>query len=126
MRTFLTLGGVLGFLAVAIGAFGAHALKTTLKANDTEAMFQTGVQYHSAHALALLVVALLIGQLPDVKLLRTAGWLFVAGVAVFSGSLYALAVTNVRFLGAITPLGGLAFMAGWVCIAAAGRQSPSR
>jgi uncharacterized membrane protein YgdD (TMEM256/DUF423 family) len=122
MRTYLTLGGILGFLAVAIGAFGAHALKTTLEANQTTAIFQTGVQYHITHALALLLIALLIGQFPNAKLLRTAGWLFVAGIVIFSGSLYALALTNIRFLGAITPIGGLCFLVGWIMVTAAGRK----
>jgi uncharacterized membrane protein YgdD (TMEM256/DUF423 family) len=123
MNRWIVVGGILGFLAVAIGAFGAHALKATLEANGTTAIFQTGVQYHSTHALALLLVALLSEHFPHAKPLRTAGWLFVAGVVVFSGSLYALALTNIRFLGAITPIGGLCFLVGWVIVALAGRKT---
>jgi uncharacterized membrane protein YgdD (TMEM256/DUF423 family) len=122
MNRLVFVGGVFGFLAVAIGAFGAHALKGTLEANQTTAVFQTGVQYHSAHALALLLIALLMGQLPQAKSLRTAGWLFVVGIVIFSGSLYALALTNIPILGAITPIGGLCFLIGWVMVAMAGRK----
>ena len=96
MRTYLTLGGIFGFLAVAIGASGAHALKATLEANQTTTIFQTGVQYHSMHALALLLIALLIGQFPNTKPLRMAGGLFAVGIVIFSGSLYTLALTNIK------------------------------
>lgn len=98
------------FLAVALGAFGAHALKGTLAANDTMEVWKTAVLYHFVHALALLVLA----TLP--VLTRAASGLFVAGIVIFSGSLYLLALTNIKWLGAITPLGGLCFLAGWVCL----------
>jgi uncharacterized membrane protein YgdD (TMEM256/DUF423 family) len=99
------------FLGVALGAFGAHALKGTLEANHTTEIWKTAVLYHFIHALALLVLA----ALPTLN--RVAGSLFVAGIVIFSGSLYLLALTNVKWLGAITPLGGLCFLAGWVSLA---------
>jgi uncharacterized membrane protein YgdD (TMEM256/DUF423 family) len=114
-RTFVILGAVMGFLGVALGAFGAHALDTTLKANQREGTFATATQYHLIHALALLAVAWAATHWPD-ALTTWAGYLFVAGIILFSGSLYALSITNQRWLGAITPLGGLAFLAGWVCL----------
>ena len=115
-RLFLTLGALLGGLAVALGAFGAHALRGQIAANLLET-YETGVKYHFYHALALLVVALLIGRWPQSNLPVVAGWLFVAGVIIFSGSLYLLAFTGIRWLGAITPIGGVAFIAGWLCLA---------
>ena len=106
-------------LAVGFGAFGAHALKNRL---DDYAMgvFQTAVQYHFYHSLALLAVGVIALSQPQTALLRSSGWLFLLGILVFSGSLYCLAMTGVRWLGAVTPLGGLAFIAGWACLAAAG------
>jgi uncharacterized membrane protein YgdD (TMEM256/DUF423 family) len=113
MNVFLfRLAAALCFFGVALGAFGAHALKRTLEANDTTEVWKTAVLYHFIHALALLVLA----ALPTVS--RTAASLFVAGIVLFSGSLYLLALTNVKLLGAITPLGGLCFLAGWVCLIA--------
>jgi uncharacterized membrane protein YgdD (TMEM256/DUF423 family) len=114
-RTFVGVGAISGFLAVAAGAFGAHALKTRLPA-DLLAIFHTGAQYHLAHALALIAVGLWAARAPS-QLAAAAGWLFVAGTVLFSGSLYALALSGVRVLGAITPLGGLAFLAGWAALA---------
>ncbi len=96
------------FLAVGLGAFGAHALKGTLVTNATTEVWKTAVLYHFLHALALLVLA----ALPSVN--RPAAGLFVAGIVIFSGSLYLLALTNVKWLGAITPLGGLCFLVGWL------------
>ena len=119
-RTFLFLGSLSAGLAVTLGAFGAHALRTRLAADQLQ-VFETGVRYHFYHAFALLVVAVAAAQLPPGRLLPAAGWLFVAGTLLFSGSLYLLALTGVRWLGAITPLGGVAFIAGWVCLALAGR-----
>ena len=98
------------FLGVALGAFGAHALKGTLETNQTTEVWKTAVLYHFIHALALLVLA----ALPNFP--RATAGLFVAGIFVFSGSLYLLALTNVKWLGAITPLGGLCFLAGWICL----------
>jgi uncharacterized membrane protein YgdD (TMEM256/DUF423 family) len=116
-RTFLILGSLSGALAVALGAFGAHGLKSVLSP-DLLATFETGVRYQMYHALALVAVALVATRWPATGLLAAAGWLFVAGTVLFSGSLYLLAFTGVRWLGAITPLGGgVAFIAGWLCLA---------
>jgi uncharacterized membrane protein YgdD (TMEM256/DUF423 family) len=114
-KVFYILGGILGGLAVALGAFGAHGLRARLAA-DLLATFETGVRYHTYHALALFAVAAAISKWPGSNLPVVAGWLFVAGTILFSGSLYLLAVTGLRWLGAVTPFGGLAFLAGWVCL----------
>jgi uncharacterized membrane protein YgdD (TMEM256/DUF423 family) len=115
-RNFLLIGSVLGFLGVAGGAFGAHALKARLSP-EMLAVFETGVRYQMYHAFAVLIVAAAIGHLGDARLLVMAGWFFVAGVLIFSGSLYALALTGTGILGAITPIGGLLFLIGWACLA---------
>jgi uncharacterized membrane protein YgdD (TMEM256/DUF423 family) len=115
-RTFLLLGAILGFLGVALGAFGAHGLRSRL-APDMLAVFETGVRYQMYHVFALLIVAAAIGQAGSARLLVVAGWCFIAGILIFSGSLYALALTSTGVLGAITPIGGLAFLAGWACLA---------
>ncbi len=115
-RTFLLLAAVLGFIGVALGAFGAHGLRGRLTP-EMLAVFETGVRYQMYHVFALLVVASAIGHLGSARLLVVAGWSFFAGILLFSGSLYALAVTNTTILGAITPIGGLAFLAGWACLA---------
>lgn len=115
-RAALALAAVLMFVAVAAGAFGAHALKARLP-QDLLSTWQTAVQYHGWHALALALVGVLLQQSPDRLGLALAGWCFVAGVVLFSGSLYALALTGVRGLGAITPIGGVAFLAGWATLA---------
>jgi uncharacterized membrane protein YgdD (TMEM256/DUF423 family) len=120
-RTFFVLGALSAFLAVAAGAFGAHALRARLSP-DLLAAFETGARYQMYHALALVAVAWAVQRWPG-TLAEWAGWLFVAGTLLFSGSLYALALTGVRWLGAITPLGGLAFLAGWICLALATRGS---
>jgi uncharacterized membrane protein YgdD (TMEM256/DUF423 family) len=114
-KTFLLLGAVAAFLAVALGAFGAHGLRGRLTP-EMLAVFQTGVQYHMSHALALILVSGIMGRMSG-WLIQTAGWCFVAGIVFFSGSLYLLAVTGVTILGAITPIGGLLFLAGWACLA---------
>src|SRR2546427_795166 len=113
-RTFLLAGGIGGLIAVGFGAFGAHGLRGRLTP-EMLAVFETGVRYHMYHALALLLVASLLPRMPG-KLMVAAGWLFVAGIALFSGSLYLLAVTGVTVLGAITPIGGVAFLAGWAAL----------
>jgi uncharacterized membrane protein YgdD (TMEM256/DUF423 family) len=115
---FAFLAAVLGGLAVALGAFGAHALQQRLTP-DLLAIFETAVRYQMYHALALLGVALAAQRLPDSVLLYAAGWLFVAGTVVFSGTLYALVFSGVRALGAVTPIGGVALIAGWACLALA-------
>mgnify|MGYP001544584375 CR=1 FL=1 len=114
-RTFASLGALSAALAVAAGAFGAHALKGHLSPEEL-AIFETGARYQMYHALALLAVAWAATRWPG-PAVRAAGWLFVVGTLFFSGSLYALALSGVRWLGAITPLGGLAFLAGWGCLA---------
>ena len=111
-RIFLAAGGLAMLLAVALGAFGAHALKTRLSA-EMLAVWRTGVEYHVYHALGLLAVGLVAAQLPDSTLLKWSGWLMLAGIVLFSGTLYALALSGERWLGAITPIGGMAFLAAW-------------
>ncbi|MEZ4660761.1 MAG: DUF423 domain-containing protein [Caldilineaceae bacterium] len=117
-RTFFTLAALLGGLAVALGAFGAHALAGRVEARLLE-VFETGVRYHFYHALALGLVVVALNRWPNSGLIPTAGWLFVAGIAIFSGSLYLMTFTGARWLGAITPIGGVAFIAGWLCLALA-------
>ena len=107
---------LLAALAVALGAFGAHALEARIEADLLET-FETGVRYHFYHALALMITAAVAGHFQNQRLARVAGWLFVAGIVIFSGSLYLLALTGIRWLGAITPIGGVAFLAGWGCLA---------
>ena len=115
-RLALTLAALLLCAAVGLGAFGAHALKARL-APDMQAIWQTAVQYHAWHALALLALGLYTMLRPDAPGASLAAWLFVAGIVLFSGSLYALALSGVRGLGAITPFGGVAFLAGWLAFA---------
>ena len=117
-RLALGLAAAAMFAAVALGAFGAHALRARL-APDMLAVWQTAVLYHAWHALGLFGVGLLLLQWPESGLLAIAGVLFVAGILLFSGSLYALALTGVRGLGAVTPFGGVAFLAGWAAVAVA-------
>ena len=125
-RSFALVGAVLAFVGVAIGAFGAHGLQAHFEAHpDLGRIFETGARYHMYHALALLAVAWLASRQPG-ALVRWAGILFVVGIVLFSGSLYALAVTGLRKLGMITPLGGLAFLAGWGCLAACVWRRPDR
>ncbi|MCL1631338.1 DUF423 domain-containing protein [Sporolactobacillus sp. CPB3-1] len=117
MKVFIVIGAVLAFLSVAFGAFGAHVLKARLTEQDL-AVFQTGVQYQMYHALGLIAIGILAltvfsGQS---TLLSWSGWLMTLGVILFSGSLYALTLSGVRVLGAITPIGGLAFLVSWLLI----------
>jgi len=114
-RMFFGLGALLAGVAVAAGAFGAHGLRDRL-APDMLAVFETAARYQMYHALALLAVAWATARWPESSA-GLAGWLFVAGIAVFSGSLYVLALSGVRWLGAITPLGGLCFLVGWAVLA---------
>lgn len=106
-----------GFVAVAAGAFGAHFLKARLPP-DALLVFETGARYQMYHALALFAVGYVVSRAPSVAG-SAAGWLFTAGTVVFSGSLYALALTGWKALGAVTPVGGAAFLAGWLCLLAA-------
>lgn len=114
---WVRLGSAGMFLAVALGAFGAHALRQRLSP-EMLAVFETGVRYHLYHALALFAVAWLQERHPG-SLVQASGWAFTLGIVLFSGSLYLLSATGVRALGAITPLGGLAFLVGWVLLFAA-------
>lgn len=117
-RVFLTIGAVSALLAVAAGAFGAHALRDRL-AESLLDVFETGARYHMYHALALVAVGIALQRSSDgaSTWLAASGWLFVVGAVLFSGSLYLMALTGVRWLGAITPLGGVAFIAGWAALA---------
>ena len=120
-RLALLIAALMLFVAVAAGAFGAHTLAKQI-GPERIAVWQTAVQYHAWHALALLAVGLALRQRPSPSF-AVAGWLFVAGIALFSGSLYALALTGVRALGAITPFGGAALLAGWAAFAWAAWRS---
>lgn len=115
-RTFLMLGAINAFLCVALGAFGAHGLKQRLS-TDMLAVYQTGVQYHFYHALGLLAVGLILLHFPKSRLVVFSGWSMVAGIILFSVSLYVLSLTGIRGLGAITPLGGVAFLSAWAMLA---------
>jgi len=115
MRTFLTLGAISAGISVAAGAFGAHALRARLTPGDL-AIYETAARYEMYHALALVAVALVLERWPG-ALAQWAGWLFVAGTCIFSGSLYLLVLSGQRWLGAVTPIGGVAFLAGWTCLA---------
>jgi uncharacterized membrane protein YgdD (TMEM256/DUF423 family) len=114
-KLFFLLGSASAGLAVALGAFGAHALKARLSP-EMLAVYETGVRYQLTHALALLAVAWAVMRWPG-PAVTASGWLFVAGTLLFSGSLYALALTGVRGLGAVTPIGGVAWLVGWGCLA---------
>ncbi len=114
-RVLFILGSLLGGSGVALGAFGAHALKKRLAPELLET-FETGVRYQMYHALALLIVAISLARWTNSSFVIAGGWLFVVGTVLFSGSLYLLAFTGMRKLGAITPLGGIAFIAGWTLL----------
>jgi len=122
MKTFAVLGAVNALLAVAAGAFGAHGLKTRLDA-DALAIYEVGSRYHMYHALGLMVVAWLASR--EAPAATTAGWLMFAGIVIFSGSLYLLAITGHKWLGAITPIGGLAFLLAWGLLAYGVIKSPA-
>lgn len=112
---FVLAGSLFGLLGVAYGAFGAHMLKPRLEA-DLFDIFQTAVQYQMYHAFALLAVGILMRQIGGGTQLAASGWLFVAGILIFSGSLYVLSLSGIRTFGAITPIGGVAFIAGWMML----------
>ena len=121
-RVFLALGSASAFIAVAGGAFGAHALRRRLDENLL-AVFETGIRYQMYHALALLAVAWAMDRWGG-GLVAASGWLFVAGTIVFSGSLYLLALTGQRMFGAVTPIGGVAFLGGWLVLLIAVMRAP--
>ncbi len=116
-RTFVGLGAIFAFLGVAAGAFGAHSVKALLT-QDMLAVYETAVRYQMYHALALVIVGW-ADHRGRTASLRLAGWLFVLGILLFSGSLYVLSLSGIRWLGAVTPLGGVSFLAGWGLLAAA-------
>ena len=121
MKFFVIAGSLNAFLGVALGAFGAHGLKSRVTP-DMLTVWQTGVQYHLAHALGLMLIGVLCQLMPETSLLRNAGWFMLAGICLFSGSLYVMVLSNVRALGMITPLGGIAFLVAWLLVAMAAWQ----
>jgi uncharacterized membrane protein YgdD (TMEM256/DUF423 family) len=116
MKIFVLLGSFSAFLGVALGAFGAHGLKTKVTP-DMLNVWETAVLYHLVHAIGLLLIGILCYLMPGIPLLRNAGWAILVGTVLFSGSLYVLVLTGVKPLGMITPLGGVAFLAGWLLLA---------
>jgi len=117
-KLFVILGSLNAGLSVIFGAFGAHLLKERL-AESLMTTFQTGIQYHFFHALGLFAVAFVASQLPGANLVKWSGLLMFAGIILFSGSLYLLSLTGIRWLGAITPVGGIAFIVSWILLALA-------
>lgn len=115
-KLFLTIGSVAMALAVILGAFGAHGLKKVLS-EEMLTIFKTGVTYHFYHAIGLLVIGIVARYLPDSALLSWSGWLMLTGIIIFSGSLYMLSISGTRWLGAVTPVGGLCFIASWILFA---------
>jgi uncharacterized membrane protein YgdD (TMEM256/DUF423 family) len=113
MKTFIIVGAINAFLAVALGAFGAHGLKDRLDAHYLD-IWKTGVTYQMFHAIGILIIALLLGKVAVSSVFTWSGWLMLAGIILFSGSLYLLSLTKVGVLGAITPLGGICFLAAWI------------
>ncbi|ALW85764.1 hypothetical protein AUC43_12090 [Hymenobacter sedentarius] len=121
-RLLLQLAALLGGLGVAIGAFGAHALHDTLVKAGRLDTFETAVRYQFYHVLALLAIGVLWALRPDMQALGTTGWLWLGGIVVFSGSLYALCFTGITKLGAVAPIGGLLLLAGWLSVILALRK----
>lgn len=115
MKVFLILGALNALLAVALGAFGAHGLEGKISERLLET-YKTGVQYHMMHALGLVLIALIADRLTGTNLIHWAGWIMFIGIVLFSGSLYVLSMTNISTLGAITPLGGVAFITAWLLV----------
>lgn len=113
MKAFIIIGAINAFLAVALGAFGAHGLKDKLEPKYLD-IWQTGVHYQMFHAVGILVVGLLLSKVAASTQFNWSGWLMLTGIVLFSGSLYVLSLTKVGVLGAITPLGGVCFLAAWV------------
>lgn len=126
-RTFIKLGSLLAFLSVFLGAFGAHKLQDIILDAKRMDTFHTAAQYQMTHALGLILIGLFaerLGNSKQVANVRTAGWLLFAGVIIFSGSLYTIALTGIRVFGALAPIGGLCFMVGWILLAVAASKSP--
>ncbi|KIL49681.1 DUF423 domain-containing protein [Jeotgalibacillus soli] len=115
MKLFIIIGAINAFLSVALGAFGAHALEGRVEPKYLDT-WNTAVQYQMFHATGILVIGILMANLPATGLLNWAGWLMLVGIIFFSGSLYILSLTGVSILGAITPIGGVAFLAAWICV----------
>ncbi|WP_085522789.1 DUF423 domain-containing protein [Tuberibacillus sp. Marseille-P3662] len=115
MKLFTVLGSINAFLAVALGAFGAHALKDVLT-DQYESIWNTAVQYHMMHAVGLILIGVLSEKVAGQGMMQWAGWLMFAGIIFFSGSLYVLSVTQISKLGAITPIGGIGFLAAWLLV----------
>jgi len=124
MKVFVVLGGLNALLGVALGAFGAHGLKSRV-IGALLTVWQTGVQYHLVHALGLVLIGILCQLMPEASLIRYAGWTILAGAVLFSGSLYVMVLTDLRMLGMVTPLGGVAFLTGWLLLAIAAWRYPS-
>ena len=123
MKTFVVLGSLSAFAGVALGAFGAHGLKTRVTP-EMLTVWQTGVFYHLVHALGLLLVGILSHLMPEAVMVRNAGWAILLGMVLFSGSLYALVLTGIKPLGMITPFGGIAFLLGWLLLGIAAWRYP--
>ena len=124
MKTFILIASLFLLSGVGAGAFGAHALSDMLKESGREMTFDTAVRYQMYHALGLLAVAILFNHLPEAtNWLNWSGWLMVVGIFIFSGSLYLLVLTGIRLFGAITPIGGVAFIAAWICLFIAAWQN---
>lgn len=121
---FLRAGAISAFIAVLAGAFAAHALRGRLDA-DALSAFETGARYQMYHALALLAVGWMVRRYPGIRAAQWAGRLFIAGTVFFSGSLYLLALSGTRWLGAVTPIGGVAFLLGWLCLAISSWPEPA-
>jgi uncharacterized membrane protein YgdD (TMEM256/DUF423 family) len=121
MKIFVILGGLNALLGVALGAFGAHGLKSRVT-GEMLTVWQTGVHYHLVHALGLVLIGILCQLMPESSLVRYAGWMLLVGITLFSGSLYVMVLTDIRMLGMITPLGGVAFLAGWLTLVLAAWQ----
>ncbi len=116
-RVFFTIGALFAFAGVAVGAFGAHSLKGRIS-TEMLLVFEVGVRYQMYHAFALIAAAWVQAKWPS-ALATSGGWFFVAGILLFSGSLYLISLSGLRWLGAITPIGGAAFLVGWLCLALA-------
>lgn len=123
-RLFLSIGAVSAALAVILGAFGAHALRDVLSP-EMKVIYQTANTYHFYHSLGLVLIAVLTLRAPQLAYAHWAGWLMLAGIGIFSGSLYILSVSGLRWLGAITPIGGMAFIIAWLLLALAASRLPT-